>query len=667
MRRVPGPGEMVLSPALEKLLGSDEGKLLRERFPFRPVGTIGDSGLVGPDELFYYAGSDRIAVGSGAVRIDHYAADEVSDPRSPAVMVLITMVCVVLLLPVAVFIATAVRFGGERRDRRLAALRLVGADARTVRRIAAGEALCGSLLGLVVGVVILLFARRFAPYVTIQETNVFPADLTPGPGLAALVAVAVPASAVVVTLFALRGVVIEPLGIVRDTVARRRHLWWRLLIPALGALLLVPLLGRASLYSYGTGLHTVQVAAGAVLLLIGVTALLPWLVEACVARLRGGPPPWQLAVRRLQVNSGPAARAVSGITVAVAGAIAVQMLFQGMQSDYTDPPWSKDAPSQLQADHRAVPSPEAHGYVDRFRATKGVTAATGFVDRYAQKEGDSQGVTSVMVGDCATLSEIADIGSCRDGDVFISQEPGGPVDTARRFAPGTRLVMEEYAPPGHGSPRTYRWTVPASARVVPTVPDPHGEHQHGVLVTPSAIDLSAIPNARTRLLIRVRPGDPDAIEAVRNTAAAIDPGVRVWRMGGVVKDSHYAAVERGLLIGATLTLALIGASMLVSMLEQLRERRQQLSVLVAFGTRRSTIGWSVLWQTAIPVALGLALAVAGGLGLGWLALRLVDRTVKDWLSFLPLVGGGAAVMILVTLVGLPPLWRMMRPDGLRTE
>ena len=32
-----------------------------------------------------------------------------------------------------------------------------------------------------------------------------------------------------------------------------------------------------------------------------------------------------------------------------------------------------------------------------------------------------------------------------------------------------------------------------------------------------------------------------------------------------------------------------------------------------------------------------------------------------------MTGIGGGVILLVTLLSLPPLWRMMRPDGLRTE
>lgn len=32
-----------------------------------------------------------------------------------------------------------------------------------------------------------------------------------------------------------------------------------------------------------------------------------------------------------------------------------------------------------------------------------------------------------------------------------------------------------------------------------------------------------------------------------------------------------------------------------------------------------------------------------------------------------MVGAGGALIALVTLLSLPPLWRLMRPEGLRTE
>lgn len=43
-----------------------------------------------------------------------------------------------------------------------------------------------------------------------------------------------------------------------------------------------------------------------VLLLVGLTAVLPWLVKSVVGRFRGGSLPWQLATRRIQLKSSAA-------------------------------------------------------------------------------------------------------------------------------------------------------------------------------------------------------------------------------------------------------------------------------------------------------------------------------------------------------------------------
>lgn len=61
VKKFPGAGELVVSPALDRLMKTDEGKLLRDRLDGRIVSTIGDAGLVGPGDLYFYAGSDRLA------------------------------------------------------------------------------------------------------------------------------------------------------------------------------------------------------------------------------------------------------------------------------------------------------------------------------------------------------------------------------------------------------------------------------------------------------------------------------------------------------------------------------------------------------------------------------------------------------------------------------
>jgi predicted lysophospholipase L1 biosynthesis ABC-type transport system permease subunit len=167
---------------------------------------------------------------------------------------------------------------------------------------------------------------------------------------------------------------------------------------------------------------------------------------------------------------------------------------------------------------------------------------------------------------------------------------------------------------------------------------------------------------------RVDRADRDALEHLRVSAAAIDPTLGIYPVVSERVDDDFARLRRMTLAGAIGVLVLIGTSMLVSGLEQLRERRRLLAALVAAGTPRATLARSLLWQTAIPVTLGLALAIAIGSLLGAVLLRVVGEPVAyDASAIGALTGLGAGVVLLVTAATLPSLRRLTRPDGLRTE
>ncbi|MGW0968973.1 ABC transporter permease [Streptomyces sp. NPDC002516] len=662
----PAAGEMVVSPALDRLLKSADGTLLRERLGHRISGTIADRGLVDPHELAYYAGAEGLTAtttSTGRVeRITAFGSTGQSEAMDPVLVLLVLIVFVVLLMPVGVFIAAAVRFGGERRDRRLAALRLVGADGGMTRRIAAGEALAGAVVGLVLGAGFFLIGRQLSGLVMVFRISVFPADLDPAPALVALVALAVPAAAVAVTLLALRGVVIEPLGVVRTARPSRRRLWWRLLLPLGGLAMLYPMIGQGR--SNGN-FNQYLVIGGVLLLLVGITALLPWVVEAVVARLNSGGVAWQLAIRRLQLSSGSAARLVNGIAVAVAGAIALQMLFAGVDDDYTKVNKNDLTRAQMSVDLPAgVPLDQA---VRQLSGTKGVTHATA-LGRTDAGDGRDEPAnsTSATVGDCAALRETAVLPSCEDGDVFAVENAAWDTGTAKLDKPGTGLYLN----PSYGSNKggEIAWTVPKGVKPAASRKDPTGNELGGFLFTPGALPARAASAMRQTVYLQLDESVPDVRELVRNSAARIGPLATADTWTATTQSRKFTSIRTGLSVGATCVLLLIGASLLISQLEQLRERKKLLSALVAFGTRRRTLSLSVLWQTAVPIALGLGLATVVGLTLGTVLLRMTGTSVSvDWASVLSMTGIGAGVVLLVTLLSLPPLIRLMRPDGLRTE
>lgn len=666
--RLPRAGEIVVSPALRELLDGPRGDELRTRLGnARVTGTIGKAGLDGPGEAAFYLGSDRLAdqpVGP-IRRIDRFGSVSPPSGLDPALLFLVAIGIVASLVPVVIFIATAVRFGGEQRDRRLAALRLVGADTAMVRRIAGGESLAAALAGLVGGAAVFLVGRAMLDDLTLLDISVYGSDLTPAPLLGALAVLLVPVTAVLVTVAALRRVVIEPLGVTRRAKPIRRRLWWRML-PLVGAALLASIdLGDGGTRELWLG------GAGATLVLVGVATIMPWAVEALVGRLPGRTVPLQLAVRRLQLDNTAASQVVSGIAVAVAAAIALHTLYAATEDDYTSVSGVQGGRAWFNVFPDRTSREDADAFQARLARVGGVQdqAAYGLVSANAA---DGNPIGSVVVVSCTSIRRLAAVERCRDGDTFLQPggEPGVP-----KLTPGARVTLGDVAADGStaGLPR---WTVP---RDTPTV-RPH-ERLAGVvrvafdwspgavLATPGALPRAAVEGQRVIAWVAADEGAPDIADRVRDAAAGTGPMAVVDDMtGGTETTDDFASVRLGLLGAAVGVLGLIGVSLLVTLLEQLRERRRALAALVAFGTRRATLGWSVLWQTALPVGAGLVVATTSGIGLGLLLLSMAGEPLAVDLAIVGLLTGAATTVVLaVTALSLPVLWRLMREDGLRTE
>jgi hypothetical protein len=654
------PGEMAASPSLARLLDADEGALLRGRWGERVVGTIGADGLAGPGEYAFYLGTDRLTGGETGTRVRSFGGSGAEEGLVAPLLLLALVGLVVLLLPVAIFVATAVRFGGEARDRQLAALRLVGADTAMTRRIAAGETLVGAVLGLVTGALMYVamgaLAGRFVP----AGMTYYLADFRPVPVLAALVVLLVPVGAVLVTLSALRRVVVEPLGVVRRGGNRRRRLWWRLILPATGLALLYPL--RAGLDNQAEGIE-LQVLAGVAALLVGVSLLLPWLVEATVRRLGGGSVAWQLAVRRLQLDSGTAVRAVSGIAVSVAGLIALQGLLAAVQTQFTTETGQRADTFQARVTTSASESETRwRSALEHSTGIQVVGSHLSLVATPAGTPATPANEIRMVVGTCAVLGQSARIDNCAEGDTFVFADSGS---TPPR--PGSAYTLSVPGEPEAGP--APRWTLPTTARGASAHPGDRvaGEYSTMFLVTPSA--LRGIPARSAGMyFVALDPGDPDALERLRNAAARLDPLAAVHPIESRSIQSTLLAIRQGLMVGATALLLLIGASMLVNVVEQLRERRRLLAVLVAFGTRRSTLTGSVLWQVAIPMLLGLGVAAVTGTALASLLQTAAAAPVRfDWFGIGATSGAAALVVLLTTAASLPLLWHLTRPGGLRSE
>ncbi|SDC92960.1 FtsX-like permease family protein [Actinokineospora iranica] len=654
---LPGEDEMYVSPALAALLGDPANTLLRERFPQRIVGTLSDTVVEKPTALLLYTGAGpqgrEAPLTAYAFGIPHLEPE----PMDPGLLLLLLLGTVALLVPVFIFLASSTRIAGAERDRRLSALRLVGSDSGQVRRIAAAETLVGALAGLLLGGALFLLGREMADDVELMNVSVYPADIVPTWWLAVLVLLAVPVLAVLTAQFALRRTIIEPLGVVRHSKPVRRRLVWRVAVVALGVVLLVWHGGvdaNSQLWSY-------SIATGATLILLGVPILLPYLVEHTVSRLRGGPSSWQLAIRRLQLDSGTSARVVGGVATVLAGAVALQAVLLTQAGAFSVPDDHR-VPSDVTMTVFAGPevAEEAERIVKNAEGTLAVSSVQSFSVQFSAGESSQ----SLIVADCDTVRSVYAVDDCVDGQVF---SPHYMTPEADGFLPGRTVRVVDYD--GGSEPKVLaEWTYPASTRRLPPATIDRFD-VGGLLATPGA--LPDLPGGYPTIRVQLDPAVPQAAEHVRNALQSLR--WRAWSSldnAPVLSQSQreYLTIRRGLLVGSVFTLLLGGISLLVLALEHIRERRRPLAILAASGVPTGALARSLLWQIAIPIALGVAVAVPAGIGLATLITNLsADLLRVDWPGVAIMTAAAAALGLLVSLLTLPFLRSATRLDALRTE
>ncbi len=208
-------------------------------------------------------------------------------------------------------------------------------------------------------------------------------------------------------------------------------------------------------------------ALGIIALLVGVAALLPWLVERVVARLGAGAVAWQLAVRRLQLDPGGAVarrqrdrgrgggrdRAADGL-LRRAGAL------PGGDGRGPEPRAARasirDAPTSARTSARRAAAGGARRPLGHRRVT----------------EYDGLRSTSARARRCASWRRSA---TCAPGDTFATASPdaaGADASVARARGPGRRACAtassRREAPaarPDRGCTRSCAPTRPRTRRV----------------------------------------------------------------------------------------------------------------------------------------------------------------------------------------------------------
>jgi hypothetical protein len=299
--RLPGPGEVAASPAMRRLLESAPDDQLDDRFPGRVTMTIGAEGLGHDNELVAIIG--RTPAELQEVRSVQQVRGFYSTipPGSLIVSIqqgFLLVGAVLVLVPVIVLIVTVTRVAAAQRERRLAAIRLVGATRLQTAALAAAETGLGAVAGSALAWPAYEAGRRIlAATVTFQRGHFYLEDVTVAPPILLLVLVGAPAFVILVAIASLHRVQTSPLRISRR--GRRAPSAWLALPVAVGIggqIVLLRLRDRISS-------ETVN-GLGALLTLLTIAGLVlvgPWLcmvVSQSIARITRTAP-GLIAARRI--------------------------------------------------------------------------------------------------------------------------------------------------------------------------------------------------------------------------------------------------------------------------------------------------------------------------------------------------------------------------------
>ena len=139
LSRAPGPGEVAASPALQRLLESTPDDELDDRFPGRVTLTIAPEGLAHDNELVGIIGRtpDQLRGVRSVAEVHGFTLVNEAIGFEDFLAFLVLGSAVQILFPIVILIVVVTRVAWRQRERRLAAIRLVGATQAQISFVAA--------------------------------------------------------------------------------------------------------------------------------------------------------------------------------------------------------------------------------------------------------------------------------------------------------------------------------------------------------------------------------------------------------------------------------------------------------------------------------------------------------------------------------------------------
>ncbi|MEU8920590.1 FtsX-like permease family protein [Kitasatospora sp. NPDC048545] len=638
---LPSPGEYYASPALAKLLGTTPAVELGDRFPGRLAGTLGDDALPSPDTLAVVVGRtvDEVGALPRATTVTTVATElpAVCDNdcygagvHDDALVLVLTVVAGALIFPVLVFIGTATRLSAATREQRYAAMRLVGATPGQVSVISAVESTVAAVVGTVLGFGAYAALRPVVAEVPFTGDRFFAGDVSLSPSQAVGVALAVPLAAALAARFALRRVVISPLGVSRRVTPKPPSPWR--LVP------LVAGLGELGYFAVNhpatTNAQSAAYLTGFVLVMFGLVIAGPWLTAAAaqaVAR-RTHRPAALIAMRRLGDDPRAGFRSVAGLVLALfvtTATLSIMSTIDANRSALNGAPEVRKAvvDTPLLGPEKPVLLPAVpDGVVARARAVPGFEGMALLHDNPAGIGASQDGRERIVPAlvRCSELAQIPVVGHCAPGAAVAAVDRNG--------------VLDLQAHPDKEWP-----SAPVSADEVARLP---------VFIIYATTDDS--PAAKEQLRTLFAEEFPSYLARMAED----------WSSEGQKKLQGWRQLADVVLLT---TLPIAGCSLAVSVVAGLSDRRRPFAMLRLTGAPLRLLRWVVGLESALPLLVVSALAIGTGFAAAamFLESQMHYDLVSPGLTYYGLTAFGLAASLGIIASTLPLLRRITGPEAAR--
>ncbi|WP_239484572.1 FtsX-like permease family protein [Streptomyces sp. CS081A] len=653
IKSLPRPGEAIVSPKLGEMLAANPKAA--GLVPGRLTGTITPEGLGGADDLYAYIGTtpDKLPE---AEKLGNFGTGRTLQPIvEPSSLDILRFVlgCVVLL-PLVIFLSVCAQISGESRERRLAALRLVGLSLKDTLRVNAGESVAAALAGSAIGLIGYLGINEVMARIGLPGLHWYPADGRPD-GLTVVTCLAgCPALAWIVGQFSARRAALSPIS-VRRTGERKPPKKY-------GALLLIPGLGVISGYCTlsvmgrdpsGGSSNAVLVPSAVLVtgvgLVFGLAPITAWLAQRLARATKSLPV--SLAMRRAEVDPGSSLRVVTGLVLLVFGA----SLTQGVLVEL-DQISRRTAPLQEYNIHLSEVSPAQR---KALAEVPGVQASTVSYSSWDPLDGSNVGHADLVVGTCAQLATYTERATgCVDGRIMQLRDAHSTYEYDPKAGERYPFALKDG--------RKILFTVPHER--IDVRPWDMSVFESGTLLVPPSLLPSNLADT-DGVLTLLSDADPTTVRSVLDGIGAVAPTASVEPVGIVIDSLAQLTVIRSLLVvGMVLGLVIGVAAFVVSVADRAMERRGQVTALALLGARAGTLRVVQVVQVVLPLVVGLGAAIVAG----WLAessyLITGGGAVHwDWEGLPLLFACALGVVVAAALASVPMVRRHIDPEHIRRD